>query len=79
MIPWSLFWDPTEHLGTYKKIWHRFQWGSNGVPIGAPMGLQWGEMGENNLGDFGFVSELFIVFSGGFGVYIIRKWLISDS
>ena len=40
------------------------------------MGLQWGEMGENNLSDF-FVCSCFVnVFNGIFGYIIIPKWLI---
>ena len=44
----------------------------------APMGLQWGEMGENNLDDFLFF--FFSLYLGGFyGAYTIPKWLIKVS
>ena len=39
---------------------------------------QWGEIGENNLGDVGFFF-IFNVCYGILGVYIIPKWLINDS
>ena len=51
-----------------------FRLGPMGVPMGAPTGAPMGEMGENDLGVFYFLSFV-IVFSGG-GVYIISKWLI---
>ena len=39
----------------------------------APMGLQWGEIGKNNLGDCLFFSDLFNVVLGYFGVFIESK------
>ena len=39
--------------------------------------VQWGEIGEHNFGDFWFFSQLFLVFLGFYGVYIIPKWLIN--
>ena len=44
-------------------------------PNGAPMGLQWWEMGENNLSDFVVFSVCFIVFSWFYGALISPKWL----
>ena len=43
--------------------------------VGAPMGLQWEEIGENNLGEFLFFISPF-VFLGFYWVYIFPKWLI---
>ena len=40
------------------------------------MGLQWGEMGKNNLGDRLFFLVFLKVSSGMFGVLIIPEWLI---
>ena len=40
--------------------------------------LQWGEMGENHLGDL-FLFLSFKCFYCIFGLYIIPKWLINDS
>ena len=49
--------------------------GSNG----APMGLQWDEMGENNLTDLLCVLVFLLILYGIFGVYIIPKRRINDS
>ena len=51
------------------------QWGSNG----APMRLQWGEMGKNNLSDLLFFLALLIICYGIFGVLSIPEWPINDS
>ena len=40
---------------------------------GAPMGLQWGEMGGNSLGEFCFFL-ISLLYCWGYGVYIIPKW-----
>ena len=42
------------------------------------MGLQWGEMGGDNLGDLFDFIVLLIIFHGVFWVLIIPKWLIND-
>ena len=39
-------------------------------------GVQWGEMGENNLGDSLFVPVFVIILYGIFGVLSIPRWLI---
>ena len=39
------------------------------------MGVQWGEMGANNLSDVWVFSQFRIVCLGFFGAYIIPKWL----
>ena len=40
------------------------------------MGLQWGEMGGNNFGEFLFFLNCSLYFFGFYGVLIIPKWLI---
>ena len=40
------------------------------------LGLQWGEMGENNLGDCCFCFLICYCIVGVFGIYIIPNWLI---
>ena len=40
-----------------------------GAPIGAPMGLQWGEIGENNLCDFCLFPNILLYVWGFWGLY----------